>query len=388
VKPGEIVLEQATRSFALVHERPRTLKELFVRGGGGTRSRVAALDDVSLRIEPGEAVGLVGRNGAGKTSTLRCLAGIVPLDSGRAECGGRVVSLLELGAGFGPDFSGRENIYLNGALHGFSREQIEERVDRIVEFSELGDFIDVPVKAYSAGMYLRLGFSIVAHLDADVLLIDEILAVGDESFQRKCLARIREQMEAGATLVLVSHDPTAIERACQRVVVLDGGRVAYDGAVADGLLFYHRLLGTEAPDTRAAGTGALSVASLQLLDADARPRHTFRPGEAMRVELVLEAPAPVARGIVALEVRSPGGDTLFRTDTSVGPVNGRGEVTFDIARLALLGGDYDLAVAASDQDAPQVMDRLARFSVAATSDGEGVVDLRGDWTVRTEVAAP
>jgi ABC-type polysaccharide/polyol phosphate transport system ATPase subunit len=388
---GEIVLDDATRSFALVHEKPRTLKELFVRGGGGTRSRVQALDDVSLRIAPGEAVGMVGRNGAGKTSTLRCLAGIVPLDAGRAECGGRVVSLLELGAGFGPDFSGRENIYLNGALHGFSREEIEDRVERIIEFSELGEFIDVPVKAYSAGMYLRLGFSIVAHLDADVLLIDEILAVGDESFQRKCLARIREQMAAGATLVLVSHDPTAIERACERVIVLDSGRVAFDGPVAEGLLFYHRLLGTDSraqTSLRAAGSGALSVASVQLLDADARARHMFRPGEAMRVELALDAPAPVARGVVALEVRTIAGETLFRTDASVGPVNGRGEVSFDIARLALLGGDYDLAVAASDQDAPQVMDRLARFSVAATSDGEGVVDLRGEWTVRTEVAAP
>src|SRR6478672_6845114 len=290
---GEIVLEHATRSFALVHERPRTLKELFVRGGGGTRSRVAALDDVTLRIAPGEAVGMVGRNGAGKTSTLRCLAGIVPLDSGRADCGGRVVSLLELGAGFGPDFSGRENIYLNGALHGFTRAEIEERVDRIIEFSELGDFIDVPVKAYSAGMYLRLGFAIVAHLDADVLLIDEILAVGDESFQRKCLARIREQMEAGATLVLVSHDPTAIERACERVVVLDGGHVAFDGPTAEALLFYHRLLGTDVGGgvSLRAGSGALTVASLELLDADARSRHMFRPGEAMRVEVGLNAPA-------------------------------------------------------------------------------------------------
>jgi ABC-type polysaccharide/polyol phosphate transport system ATPase subunit len=387
---GEIVLDHATRSFALAHERSGTLKELFVRRGGSARSRIAALDDVSLRIAPGEAVGMVGRNGAGKTSTLRCLAGIVPLDSGRAECGGRVVSLLELGAGFGPDFSGRENVYLNGALHGFDREQIEERIERIIEFSELGEFIDVPVKAYSAGMYLRLGFSIAAHLDADVLLIDEILAVGDESFQRKCLSRIREQMDAGATLVLVSHDPTAIERACERVVVLDGGRIAFDGGTAEGLLFYHRLLGTDDAGgvSLRAGSGALSVASVQLLDADARPRHMFRPGETMRVEVALQAPAPVARGVVALEVRDMRGDTLFRTDASVGPVYGRGEVSFDIPRLALLGGDYDLAVAASDQDAPQIMDRLARFSIAATSDGEGVVDLRGEWTVRTEVAAP
>jgi ABC-type polysaccharide/polyol phosphate transport system ATPase subunit len=389
--PGEIVLDHATRSFALVHERSHTLKELFVVRRRSGRTRVQALDDVSLRIAPGEAVGMVGRNGAGKTSTLRCLAGIVPLDAGRAECGGRVVSLLELGAGFGPDFSGRENIYLNGALHGFTKQEIDERVDRIIEFSELGEFIDVPVKAYSAGMYLRLGFSIVAHLDADVLLIDEILAVGDESFQRKCLTRIREQMEAGATLVLVSHDPTAIERACERVIVLDHGRVAYDGGTAEGLLFYHRLLGADRASAvvgTGAGSGALAITALHVLDADARPRHMFRTGETMRVELALHAPSPVARGLVALEVRDVRGDTLFRTDASVGPVHGDGAAAFDIPRLNLLGGDYDLAVAASDQDAPEVMDRLARFSVAATSDGEGVVDLRGEWTVRTEVAAP
>lgn len=387
---GEIVLEHATRSFALVHERSRTLKELFVRRSGGGRTRVQALDDVSLRIAPGEAVGMVGRNGAGKTSTLRCLAGIVPLDSGRADCGGRVVSLLELGAGFGPDFSGRENIYLNGALHGFTREEIDERIDRIIDFSELGEFIDVPVKAYSAGMYLRLGFSIVAHLDADVLLIDEILAVGDEAFQRKCLRRIAEQMEAGATLVLVSHDPTAIERACERIVVLDAGRVAFDGAVAEGLLFYHRLLGTDGPAQQALRPGSerLAIGSVELLDADARPRHMFRTGEQMRVALAISSDTPVERGLVALEVRDARGDTVFRTDESLGPVHGRVDVTFDVPRLNLLGGDYDVAVAASDQDAPQAMDRLAHFSVAATADGEGLVDLRGEWIVHQEVAAP
>jgi len=244
--PGEIVLDRATRTFQVRHDRGRTLKELVVRRGhGATHVSVQALREVSLRIAPGETVGLVGRNGAGKSSTLACLAGIVPLDSGRADCGGRVITLLELGAGFGPDFSGRENIYLNGALHGFSRDEIADRMDDIVAFSELGDFIDLPVKAYSSGMFLRLGFSIAAHLEADVLLIDEILAVGDESFQRKCFARIAERMEAGATLVLVSHDPGAIERVCRRVVVLDGGRVTFDGEVAEGMLHYHRLLGTE-----------------------------------------------------------------------------------------------------------------------------------------------
>ena len=247
MRPGEIVLERASRSFSIRADRGRTLKEVLLgrdRGADGPRP-VQALRDVSLRVEPGETLGVVGRNGAGKSSTLRVLAGIIPLDSGRAACGGKVVSLLELGAGFGRDFSGRENILLNGALHGLTREEIEARTEAIMAFSELGEFIDVPVKTYSSGMFVRLGFAIAAHLDADVLLIDEVLAVGDEAFQRKCEAQIARQIEAGTTLVLVSHDAALIERTCARVVVLDGGEVAFDGPTADAMPFYHRLMGTE-----------------------------------------------------------------------------------------------------------------------------------------------
>ena len=228
-------------------DRGRTLKEILLgRDHAGGPPPVQALDDVTLRVEPGETVGIIGRNGAGKSSTLKVLAGIIPLQSGRAECGGQVVSLLELGAGFGRDFSGRENILLNGALHGLTKPQIEARMDDIIEFSELGDFVDVPVKTYSSGMFVRLGFAIAAHLEADVLLIDEVLAVGDEAFQRKCEQRIAEQVRDGATLVLVSHDAGLVERTCARVVVLDGGRVVFDGPVGDGMPFYHRLMGTEA----------------------------------------------------------------------------------------------------------------------------------------------
>ena len=384
MKRGEIVLERASRSFRLVHERPRTLKELTVSVRRRRASEVHALHEVDLHVTPGEAVGMVGRNGAGKTSLLRCLAGIVPLDSGRAECGGRVVSLLELGAGFGQDFTGRENIWLNGALYGFEREDIEERLDRIIGFSELGEFIDVPVKAYSAGMFLRLGFAIVAHLDADVLLIDEILAVGDESFQRKCLQRISEQMERGATLVLVSHDPSAIERICDRVVVLDGGQKAFDGAVADGLLHYHRMLGTERGGTRSlrpAVDRALMITELELKDSEGRTRHMFRPGEPLRADLSVTGKA--ARAVLALEVRAERGELVFRTDARIGSVSDTLDVSFEIPRLALLGGDYDLAVGAGDQDAPAggQLERVARFSVAHVSDGEGTADLRGTWTV-------
>jgi len=391
LRSGEVALEHATRSFEVrPEERSRTLKEVFIRRGRKSgHGRVNALSDVSLHIEPGEAVAFLGRNGAGKTSTLRCLAGIVPLDSGRAECGGTVVSLLDLGAGFGPEFSGRENILLNGALHGFTREKIEERVDDIVAFSELGEFIDVPVKTYSAGMFLRLGFSIAAFLDADVMLIDEVLAVGDEAFQRKCLRRIGDRMDAGATLVLVSHDPTAIERVCRRVVVLDGGELQFDGGVAEGLLFYHRLIGAEGAGSRRAGSPG-SIVEIELHDSEARPRHAFRPGEPLRVKMAVIPPADSERAVLALEVRQAEGGLCFRTDTALtGEGDGEVEVTFEVPRLALLGGDYDLAAGVADQDAPPAtsLDRLARFSVMRTLEAEGVADLRGTWTVAGERAA-
>jgi ABC-2 type transport system ATP-binding protein len=245
MRPGEIILKDATRSFSVQADNARTLKGAAVGKRAKGPLPVPALQGVTLHIEPGETLGMVGRNGAGKTSTLRVLAGIVPLESGEARCGGRVVALLELAAGFSRDFSGLENIYLQGALYGFSKAELERRIDAIIAFSELGEFIEVPVKTYSAGMLLRLGFSIAAHLDADVLLIDEVLAVGDEAFQRKCLRRISERIAAGATVVLVSHEPAAIERVCERIVVLDRGRVEFDGPTGAGLEHYHRLMGVE-----------------------------------------------------------------------------------------------------------------------------------------------
>ena len=189
---------------------------------------------------------------------------------------------LELGAGFGRDFSGRENIFLNGALHGLVKEQIEERLDAIIAFSELGDFIDAPVATYSSGMFLRLGFSIAAHLDADVLLIDEVLAVGDEAFQRKCEARIAEQIAAARRSCSSRTTPALIERTCRRVIVLDGGNVVFDGPVGEGMPFYHRLLGVESAspsESRTVGDG-FDVGELELRDASGRRAQVLRDGRA------------------------------------------------------------------------------------------------------------
>jgi ABC-type polysaccharide/polyol phosphate transport system ATPase subunit len=378
VEPGEIVLCEACRTFAIRADHGRTLKEILIgRRRTGGPPPVHALRDVSLRIGRGETVGIVGRNGAGKSSTLRVLAGIIPLHAGRAACGGRVVSLLELGAGFGRDFSGRENIELNGALHGLTREEVARRMEPIIAFSELGEFIDVPVRTYSSGMYVRLGFAIAAHLDPDVLLIDEVLAVGDEAFQRKCLRRISEQIATGATLVLVSHEPGAIERVCQRVVVLEDGRVVFDGPTADGLLHYHRMLGVE--DDRAGaprpGTGSETLGEPELCDAEGRRRAAWRCGDTLRVEVEVRASDP---STVRLEVRDIRGTRLFHTRTVVDPGAGdRARLAFCIPRLALLGGDYDLALGTGEEGGFQ---RVARFSVLHEPDAGGVVDLRGQWT--------
>ena len=390
---GEVVLERASRSFELRGDRGSSLKEL-VAGAGRRRTSpavVRALDEVSLRVAPGETLGVVGRNGAGKSSTLKVLAGIIPLHSGRAECGGRVVSLLELGGGFGRDFTGRENIELNGALHGMGRDEIRARTEAIIAFSELGDFVEAPVRTYSSGMFVRLGFAIAAHLDADVMLIDEVLAVGDEAFQAKCMRRIAERIREGATLVLVSHDPGAIERICRRVVVLDAGRVAFDGPTADGLLHYHAMLGV----ARGAGAAVrplsdrpVSVDEIELLDGAGRRRQVFRNGEALRVALALRA-RPEAAGeapLLVLELRDGQGRRLFRTTTAPELRDGGARLEFEVASLPLLGGDYDLAAAALgtveraawERDELH-FDRVVRFSVADEQDGEGIVDLRGSW---------
>ncbi len=386
------MLRDATRSFSVRADQARTLKELLLGKHGSGPAPVPALQGVTLQIEPGETVGMVGRNGAGKTSTLRVLAGIVPLQSGEAACGGRIVSLLELAAGFSRDFSGRENIYLQGALHGLSKGQVQERIEQIIVFSELGAFIDIPVKTYSSGMFVRLGFSIAAHLDADVLLIDEVLAVGDEAFQRKCLRRISEQIATGATVVFVSHDAGAIERVCERVVVLDAGRVVFDGPTAEGLLHYHRLMGTEhggGESLRPAASRAVEVAEVELRDGAGRTSSVFRSGAALEMMAVVRASQPMERAWLTLEIRAGDGARVFATTTSLQlGSDSTARVVFDVADLALLGGDYDLALGAGEGPDAIAVDRTIRFSVAQEPGADGIVDLRGAWRSPAPAPAP
>ena len=222
-------IEHVSKRFSLRHDR--SLKELVF--SALQRKKLAdtfmALDDVDLTVHAGETVGLIGFNGSGKSTLLKTISGVLFPDSGRVLLRGRVAGLIEVGAGFHPDLSGRENVFLNGAILGMSRAQLEERFDDIVAFSEIEEFIDTEVKYYSSGMFLRLAFAVAVHTDPDIFLVDEILSVGDEPFQKKCLERIRELQAAGRTMIVVSHELEMLERLCTRVVVLRKGRTVFDG---------------------------------------------------------------------------------------------------------------------------------------------------------------
>ena len=230
-----IEIRNINKQFVLRHTR--SLKEALVwllRGRKGDLSKkFHALRDLSIDVEHGETVALLGLNGSGKSTLLKHISGVMLPDSGTVRTGGRVAGLIEVGAGFHPDLSGRDNVYLNGAILGMTEAQIKEKFDSIVEFAEIGEFIDTEVKFYSSGMYLQLAFSVAVHTDPDVFLVDEILAVGDEPFQKKCLAKIKELAAAGKTLVVVSHDLDLVARVCERGVLLEHGRVIMDGPVAD-----------------------------------------------------------------------------------------------------------------------------------------------------------
>ncbi|WP_299165932.1 ABC transporter ATP-binding protein [uncultured Arthrobacter sp.] len=230
-----IQVQDLSKQFVLRHTR--SIKEAFVwlmKGRKGDLSeKFYALNEVSLQIEQGETVALLGLNGSGKSTLLKHISGVMLPDTGTVLTRGRVAGLIEVGAGFHPDLSGRDNVYLNGAILGMSESQIEERFDSIVEFSEIGQFIDTEVKFYSSGMYLRLAFSVAVHTNPEVFLVDEILAVGDEPFQKKCIAKIKELAAAGRTLVVVSHDLDLVAQICERGVLLEHGRIVMDGPVGD-----------------------------------------------------------------------------------------------------------------------------------------------------------
>ncbi|HYR84153.1 MAG TPA: ABC transporter ATP-binding protein [Terriglobia bacterium] len=327
--------------------------------GGSSRQKQAdrmfwALKDVSLRIRHGEVIGLIGRNGAGKSTLLKVLSRIVEPTNGHARIEGRVGSLLEVGVGFHPELSGRENIFLNGAILGMKREEIAGRLDMILDFAEVGKFLDTPVKFYSSGMYVRLAFSVAAHLEPDILLVDEVLAVGDASFQKKCLGRMEDVAHGGRTVIFVSHNMATIQSLCSRAILLDGGTVAYDGAVNETITKYLDLVHSDAVlplDSRTdrEGNGALQFRKFYAISKSRGITDTICTGEDVTfvVEYTSAAAGPLRNVSVSVPLWNHMGHHMFMcwtrmTGQDSAEIHPNGEFRAHIKRFPLMPGRYTL----------------------------------------------
>lgn len=233
-----IKVDNVTKKFKLYYDKPNTLKERIVNIGRNRTETRTVLENIKVSINKGETVALVGTNGSGKSTLLKLMTKIIYPNKGQIKTYGKLTSLLELGAGFHPDFTGRENIYFNASIFGLTKAEIEKRIDDIIEFSELGDYIDSPVRTYSSGMYMRLAFSIAINVDAEILLIDEILAVGDQHFQEKCFSKLNELKKSDKTIVIVTHDLDAVKKLCSRAIWIYEGKVRLDGKPSEVITEY------------------------------------------------------------------------------------------------------------------------------------------------------
>ncbi len=361
-----IEIQDVSKRFRLYHEKYSTLKERVIHAGQVPYEEFLALRNVSALIPAGSTVGILGRNGSGKSTLLKCIAGILQPSSGQVVVRGQVAAMLELGAGFQPELSGRDNVYLNGSLLGFSRKEIDRRFDEIVAFAELEDFIDNQVKYYSSGMYIRLGFAVAVSVEPDILLVDEVLAVGDERFQQKCFDRVRRFQEEGRTIVVVSHSPDMMREICDSVMVLDRGELVTFASAGEAIrTFRERLVEAGVPvapvdEDPVVDVGApaparkpirITGSSIEYPGQDERPY--LVTGEPLAIRVGFEVAEPIAGATFRITVTDDRGPLIFSSTTGQMTENmaldaGSGVVTFRISSVALLDGRFAVTVVVQD----------------------------------------
>ena len=383
-----IVVDNISKVFKL-HENPvHSVKERMLSMGRSKYREFVALEPMSMSISTGTTLGILGHNGSGKSTLLKVVSGILKPTTGQIRLRGRLASLLELGAGFHPELSGRENVYINAAFLGISRKEIEKRFDDIVEFSELAEFIDEPVKHYSSGMYVRLGFAVAVNLDPDVLLVDEVLAVGDEVFQRKCLDRVRQFQQEGRTIVVVTHAADVVRQVCQRAIVLDHGKLVADGAPGDAIrIFREHLHGTlEEVAPKPTDTGPLKITDVRIHHPRSAERKYLEPGEPLTIEVSYETTRTVETPTLSISILSLEGQSVYAVDLDlpslgIPHLEGSGTVTLPFTSVPLLDGRYtlstriidrhdaDLRVARDGRDEFEVLNPGAARGVAALTMG-------------------
>jgi lipopolysaccharide transport system ATP-binding protein len=375
-----VLFQDVSKKFTLRKQRSASFQELFldfIRGRRrASREEFWAVHRVSFAIEPGEMVGIIGSNGAGKSTVLKLMTRILEPTSGRIRVGGRIGALLELGTGFHPDLTGRENIYLNGSIVGIKRAQIDHILDDIVAFSELERFIDIPVKHYSSGMYMRLGFSIAIHVQPEILLVDEVLAVGDQSFQLRCLDKIHEMKREGVSIVLITHDLNVVREMCDRAIWMDEGSIRGDGSVEQVLDQYLTLVnshdeqalfssapghtvglqetGKSSEDAKSSewrwGSREAEIVRVQILDGGGQERRAFHTGEPLSVRMAFSASHRIERPQFGLALYHSSGfhingpNTVF-AGLDIEAIQGSGTVEYRVPSLPLLPGTYLLSVA-------------------------------------------
>jgi ABC-2 type transport system ATP-binding protein len=355
-----IEIEGLSKSFKLYREKYTSLKERVLKFGRVRYENFQALDGIDFTVEAGKTIGLLGHNGSGKSTLLKCIAGIIQPTTGTVRTVGRVAALLELGAGFHPDLSGRENVYLNGSILGLRKAEVDRVFDDIVGFAGLEQFIDTPVKHYSSGMYVRLGFAVAINVDPEILLVDEVLAVGDEAFQRKCLDKVRSFQDEGRTIVVVTHAADLVRQMCHGAAALDHGRLVARGEPNDVIrIFREKLMSgvtsaADVDDPAMARTelspvwGRVKVREVEIVYAS--PDHPLaRSGEPMRIDITIEAPEPVDDVVVGIAVYGPMGQHVYGSNTELhgldlGVVQGVARVSYRLDNVPLLDGTYAVTI--------------------------------------------